>query len=47
MHRYRLGSKWLRNSLHQKDFGVMVDARLKMCQQYAVTAIKANGHELC
>lgn len=25
----------------------MVDARLKMCQQYTVTAIKANGHELC
>lgn len=42
MHWYYLGSNWLSSSVPQKDLGVMMDARLKMCQQCTVTANKGN-----
>lgn len=42
MHRYYLGNNWLSSSLPQKNSGVMMDARSKICQQCSVSANKAN-----
>ena len=40
---YRLRADLLERSSLEKDFGVLVDNRLAMNQQYALVAKKVNG----
>jgi len=41
-HKYRLGGVWIDSNREEKDLGVLVDGKLNMTWQYALTAQKAN-----
>jgi len=41
-HIYRLGGKWIESSPEKKNTGVLVDQKLNMNQQHALTAQKGN-----
>lgn len=46
-YQYRVGTKQLESSLAGKAMGVLVDNKLSISQQYALTAKKANSLQDC